>query len=114
MFWEIWKARNATIFSNLQQTTETIYLKVLSSFMEWNGVKTGKRRIIGKLPSLMQEYPIGFFDGATSKGAYGARFFINYGSGNFIKGWTKASIGTNTHAEVWVCGVYLPKLKNGV
>ena len=87
VFWEVWKARFASIFSNFQQKDETIYMKILSNFMEWNRVKTDKTRNICKFLVLVQEHPICFFDGEASKGACGAGFLIKSGSGEVIKGW---------------------------
>ena len=63
-------------------------------------MNTGKRRNIGTLPYLMHEHPIGFFDGAATKGYCGVRFVVKYGSGDLIKGWTKTSIGASTRTEV--------------
>lgn len=63
VLWEMWKARNASIFSNLLQKTEAIYLKILLSFSEWNKETTIRKWIICSYPYILLEHPEGFFGG---------------------------------------------------
>ena len=93
---EVWKARNASIFSNFLQKLEVIYLKILSSFFEWSKETLISRRRCYSFPSLLQEYLVGFFDGVTMNGACGVGLVIKIDKDRIIKGWLKAGMGTNT------------------
>ena len=36
IFWEVWKARNVSLFTNYFQRVEVTYAKTLSSMLEWH------------------------------------------------------------------------------
>ena len=69
--WEVWKARNVSIFSNILQKDEVIYLNILTLFYEWSKYSLVRRRIYYSFPTLLQEHLVGYFDGATLNGACG-------------------------------------------
>ena len=75
-------------------------MKILSYFLEWNKLKSCRKRTSCSFPSLVQEYLVGFFDGAVMKGFCGSRIIIKVGNVMVIKGSRKAGVGTNTRVEV--------------
>ena len=91
--WEVWKARNASIFSNFLQKYEVIYLKFLITFSDWNKESFVRRRRCFYFPSLLQEHPMGFFDGTASNGECGVVFVIKLGKDKVMKRWLKAGFG---------------------
>ena len=98
VMWEVWKARNVSIFSIFLQKTEFIYLKILSSFSEWCNEPLPKKCRNYSFPPFLQEHPVGFFDGAAKDGVCGAGILIKFDKNITLKGWLKAGIGTNTWA----------------
>lgn len=98
--WEIWKARNASLFSNLLQRLEISYAKIISSVLEWHSVKPAKTcRDLSPLVLLSKHHMI-LFDGASTKGICGSGFVLKLAEGEEIKGWINTSRGTNTRAEI--------------
>ena len=71
-------------------------MKILSYFLEWNKLKSCRKRTIRSFPYLFQEYLVGLFDGVTMKGVCGAGIVIKFGNGIGIR----AGVGTNTRDEL--------------
>jgi len=75
--WGIWRCRNNVIFNGIQSTGEQIGAGIIGHFLEC-GVEEQRtdrgRRIIE--PLVIEDYPVGFFDGAAQEGRGGYGFFF--------------------------------------
>ena len=80
------------------QNIEIIFSKIITSLAERNSFNSIGRSNIKMFPSLLHEFPVGFFDGAASKGLCGTGLFILLGRDTILKGWLKAGNGSNTLA----------------
>ena len=100
VLWEVWKARNAAIFSSSVYKPEVIYLKILSSISEWGKKPSPLKGRIHSAPLLQQEKPVDFLNGASKEGVCGASFVIKLNNSRTFRGWLKAGLGSNTQVEV--------------
>ena len=99
-FWEVWKARNVSLFSNTFQRMKITYAKTLSSVLEWNREKPVKRSRDLSPPLFLRKLPLLLFDNAAANGFCGAGFVFKLAQGVEIKGWLNARTGSNTRAKI--------------
>lgn len=85
VLWDVWKTRNASIFTNIAHKLEVIYLKIMSSLIEWGKNTLPLKGRLHSIPLLWHEHPVGFFDGVAKDRVCGAGIVIKLDNSRTFK-----------------------------
>ena len=87
------------IFDDIKPYSTQVCIAISSLLKDYLAhTSRSKLRIIGK--SSVLNYPVGFFDGASTYGSYGAGFSLCIGLSHFFHVKIGCGKGTNTRVEL--------------
>ena len=102
IMWVVWITLNLALFEGRSLDAYVVSSRIIAYFYEFHKDKfsSDDKVVCYSLPNLFENFPVGFFDGTTSNGFYGAEFVLNFSQHFSVHASFGGGKRTNTKVEI--------------